>query len=146
MLNYRYQDALLFRYRFFNMFTTIISNPARAALLTTYKPDSYSLSMPLAQSVIINALMTCLGVDEKKTRPLTEPRQILNHITMRSVLLPHNLLSIYNHDSLIVIAHLLSGQIEHSAVLLHACGRNAIDTQFARLAVNLNLFFCVSKA
>ena len=47
MLNYRYQDALLFRYRFFNMFTTIISNPARAALLTTYKPDSYSLSMPL---------------------------------------------------------------------------------------------------
>ena len=65
---------------------------------------------------------------------------------MRSVLLPHNLLSIYNHDSLIVIAHLLSGKVEHSAVLLHACGRNAIDAQLARLAVNLNLFFRICKA
>ena len=65
MLHLWYQIAALLWYRFFNMFTTIISNPARAALLTTYKPDSYSQSMPLAQSVIINALMTCLGVDEK---------------------------------------------------------------------------------
>ena len=69
MLHLWYQIAAPLWYRFFNMFTTIISNPARAALLTTYKPDSYSLSMPFAPTSHYKRADDLFGLDEKKRSP-----------------------------------------------------------------------------
>ena len=55
------------------------------------------------------------------------------------LLFSNHLLAIDNHDALVVIAHLLAGKIEHTAILALAVILHAVDARSSYLAVNLDV-------